>query len=210
MDFVLKSEHCKSNRDGMFLLAWAELALCAEAVFTKQSRFMSKAERLKFLLGIWLCCAMAKQWSCAVLQVKSILGPLWAPHSALRRGLGKGASASLAPLAVKWMFLDESKHTLSCVCGSQVAEELPLTGGPRGTGTEAPVKSHTYKRSRHTAREQLTHFLLTGLTVKLLSILLNPQITNIYKVFPSETLTVTVVLWQKCRKFVSKCIILLK
>lgn len=122
---------------------------------------------------------------------------------------GRGTSAALAPLAVKWMFLDESKHTLSCVCGSQVAEELPLAGGPRGTRTEAPVKSHTYKRSRHTAREQLTHFLLTGLTVQLLSILLNPQITNIYKVFPSETLTVTVVLWQKCRKFVSKCIILL-
>lgn len=76
---------------------------------------------------------------------------------------GRGTSAALAPLAVKWMFLDESKHTLSCVCGSQVAEELPLAGGPRGTRTEAPVKSHTYKRSRHTAREQLTHFLLTGL-----------------------------------------------
>ncbi len=108
----------------MFLLAWAG-TLYWSCFYQTQSHFMSEAERLKSLLGIWLCCATAKQWLCTVLQVKSIWGPLWAPQRPQERAVF-GSQVNV---------LDESKHTHSCVCGSQVSEELPLPGAPRPTSS---------------------------------------------------------------------------
>lgn len=137
----------------MFLLAWAG------TYQTHNLALWAKPSSWNFSWAFWPCCVMAKQWCCAALQVKSISGPLWAPLGYLERPQEGGASTALAPLAVKQTHLDESKHTLSCVWGSRVAEELPLPGGPRGTNTNP----YTLKSTRRAARKQRPHFLLAGL-----------------------------------------------